>query len=248
MLECPASLHRLIAASFPSIQIITREPSPPPHDFYAPLASLPLIFQTAFDSIPPTPYLRVDPAAVAAWRKRLAPHGSKLRVGLAWAGNPHNTRDARRSIATDMLAPLASCDVTLVNLQVNRPAAELPPALTARMIDWTSEPTDFADTAALISALDLVITVDTAIAHITGALSQAGWVLLNYSADWRWHVDRPDSLWYPSLGLFRQRRPGDWAHCHCRRCAPRFQKKMISGKTFSRKKSGSTAWKCGGGR
>ena len=143
---------------------------------------------------------------------------SPLRVGLAWAGSASFTRDRGRSIHLDQLAPLMQIpNVRWYSVQKGPSAEELSShAITnrksqiANITDWTSDLTDFADTAALISALDLVITIDTAVAHLAGALGKPTWVLLPFTPDWRWLLDRADSPWYPTVRLFRQPRLGDW--------------------------------------
>jgi hypothetical protein len=163
------------------------------------------------------PYLAANPAAVSLWRARLAPLAG-LRVGICWSGEPrHNAPgaravDRRRSTALAAWTPLAAVRaVSLVSLQKGPAAEQLahpPEGMTIH--DWTNELDDFADTAALIEALDLVITVDTASAHLAGALGKPVWILNRHDACWRWLVGRSDSPWYPTATLFRQPKPGDW--------------------------------------
>ena len=169
------------------------------------------------DSIPgATPYLAADPALAAAWRERLAGVDG-LRVGLAWAGGRRPDPnlavvDRRRSIALDVLAPLGGIPGTsLVSLQTGPAAAQAahPPGGMA-LHDLTAGLSDFADTAALIDALDLVISVDTAVVHLAGALGKPVWLLNRLDSCWRWLLDRDDSPWYPQLRQFRQPGPGDW--------------------------------------
>ena len=153
----------------------------------------------------PVPYLEPDPSLTLSWLARLPE--ARLRVGLCWAGRPGHPQDAARSLDPALLTALAALpDVALIGL--TRGAA--PPAAGLLRADWGPEIGDFADSAAMIAALDLVITVDTAIAHLAGALGRPAWVLLPYAPDWRWQLARDDSPWYPSLRLFRQARPGDW--------------------------------------
>jgi hypothetical protein len=163
------------------------------------------------------PYLAADPTAAAAWRERLAALPG-LRVGLCWAGNPRPDQpsayatDRRRSIPLARYAPLAQvAGAHFVSLQKGNPATQTatPPA-GLRIHDWTHELTDFADTAALIEALDLVITVDTSVAHLAGALGKKVWILNRFDSCWRWLTERNDSPWYPTARLFRQPQPGDW--------------------------------------
>jgi len=134
-----------------------------------------------------------------------------LRVGLVWSGNPKHTNDQNRSIPLRTLLPLFDAGATFVSLQ-KEPRADDSAALRERndIVDLTAHLSDFAHTAALISCLDLVITVDTSIAHLAGALGCPTWVLLPYLPDFRWLLDRDDSPWYPTMQLFRQRAPGDY--------------------------------------
>ena len=175
-------------------------------DTYCPISSLPLAFATTLDSIPgATPYLHApDPAQVQAWHARLGPH-AKLRIGLTWSGNPTHKDDHNRSLALRALAPLLDCDATFVSLQKDpRPADEAFLRERPDIIDVSEHLTDFGATAALMACLDLVITVDTSVAHLAGALARPTWILLPYTPDYRWLLDRDDSPWYPTAKLFRQ--------------------------------------------
>jgi tetratricopeptide (TPR) repeat protein len=211
LLTAPRALRTLLG-SLPGITIVPPG-TPLPDGREIPLLSLPLLFGTGEATIPAqVPYLQADPQHVAAWRDRLAAWPG-LRVGVAWAGNPGLGRgslyatDRRRSLPDGALQPLAVVPgISFVSLQVGpAPSPGLP------MQDWTSELTNFAMTAALIQALDLVIAVDTAVAHLAGALGRPVWLLNRFDADWRWLRDRDDSPWYPTLRQFRQAEPGDWA-------------------------------------
>jgi tetratricopeptide (TPR) repeat protein len=180
------------------------------------LLSLPLVFGTDLATIPASvPYLRAAPDAVTQWEARLASlEGTRprLRVGLVWAGSPAHRRDRDRSLALSALAPLADIpDVAFYSLQKGHaaPQAANPPA-GMRLFDIGGTLGDFADTAAAIMALDLVVTVDTAVAHLAGALGKPVWILLSYVPDWRWLIDRDDSPWYPTARLFRQPARGAW--------------------------------------
>lgn len=171
---------------------------------HCPLSRLPLIFGTDTASIPGTmPYLAADPALSAAWRDRVAGLPG-LRAGLVWAGNAAYPADKDRSVGIDRLAPLRVPGVSFVSLQ--KGAAIGFPGIH----DWTDQLGDLADTAALIAVLDLVVTVDTAVAHLAGALGKPVWLLNRAATDWRWFLGRDDSPWYPSLRQFRQPAPGDW--------------------------------------
>jgi tetratricopeptide (TPR) repeat protein len=218
VLEMPRALARLVTGLKGIAQVVCQGDQLPDFDFYCPVASLPLAFGTTMETIPNTvPYLVADPNAVSAWRQRLAPLAG-LRVGLVWAGNPGptvNTRavDRRRSMALAQLNPLAGVPgVSFVSLQKGDPATQVRSAPTGFLIhDWTDELRDLADTAALIEALDLVISVDTSVVHLAGALAKPAWMFNRFDSEWRWLLGRDDSPWYPTLRQFRQPRPGDWS-------------------------------------
>ncbi|MDR3515505.1 MAG: tetratricopeptide repeat protein [Azospirillaceae bacterium] len=205
------------AASGPISIVAPGEPTPA-FDFHLPMLSAPVRLGTTLDTIPMRiPYLFADPVAAAAWRERLSGF-TGLKVGLVWAGDPRNHHreanllDHRRSLALDRLAPLGAIPgLHLISLQKGQSAAQArtPPAGLV-LLDWMDEIDDFADTAALIDALDLVITVDTSVAHLTGALGKPVWILSRYDGCWRWLLDRDDTPWYPTARLFRQRRSHDW--------------------------------------
>jgi len=188
----------------------------PPHDAYVLLSSLPQIFATELSTIPaPIPYLSMQPEHVALWRARLDTLAPKprLRVGLAWSGRPTHPNNLRRSVPLQMLAPiLAVAGVNFFGLQKPFPDEDrsFAGSLT-NFSDLSPDLTDFAETGAVLEALDLVIAVDTAIAHLAGALGVTAWVMVAEPSDWRWLLDRPDSPWYPSLRLFRQTVPMQWA-------------------------------------
>jgi tetratricopeptide (TPR) repeat protein len=178
----------------------------PPFDFHCPLGSLPLAFGTRLDSIPADiPYLpRPEANRVKAWEDRLGRH-DKLRVGLVWSGNPEHQGDHHRSTSLRTYSALLDVDATFVSLQKDpRPDDKVALAGRSDIVDLTAHLTDFVATAALISCLDLVITVDTSVAHLSGALGCPTWILLPYTPDWRWLLDRDDSPWYPTVRLFRQ--------------------------------------------
>jgi hypothetical protein len=187
----------------------------PPFDLQCPMLSLPLAMGTTVETIPSTPsYLRADAADAANWYARLAATGDRRpRIGLVWAGNPRADTpmlahiDWRRSIPPDRLAPLFELTgLQFFSLQKDGPAAPAHFPLN----DLMGEVADFADTAALVANLDLVITVDTAVAHLAGALGKLVWLLNRFDTCWRWLEDRRDSPWYPTLRLYRQPRAGDW--------------------------------------
>jgi Tfp pilus assembly protein PilF len=220
MLEVQPGLERLLSGLKGVARIVTRGEPLPPHDLQVPLLSLPLAVGAGQPD--GAPYLAAEPQAVAAWAARLR-DAEGLRVGLCWAGGVRpgqqvaNSIDARRSLSLEAFSPLAGVEgVAFYSLQKGPPAKELA-ELQARgwagpsIADLTAELTDFADTAALVTNLDLVITCDTAIAHLAGALGKPVWILNRFDACWRWLDGRDDSPWYASARLFRQPRPGDWA-------------------------------------
>jgi hypothetical protein len=186
--------------------ILPGEPRPA-CDTHLPLLSLPRVFGTRLGTIPANvPYLHADPARAEHWKSRLAEHAGFLKVGLCWSGRATHSRDIFRSIPPEQLAPLASVKgVRFFSLQ--KGVATAPPI---PLIDHTSDLRDFSDTAALINNLDLVITVDTAVAHVAGAMGRPVWLLLSFCPDWRWLLERPDSPWYPTARVFRQTSAGDW--------------------------------------
>jgi hypothetical protein len=193
----------------------------PDADLQCPLMSLPLLLETRIDSIPAeVPYLRADPAKVKAWRERLGA-GGRLRVGLVWSGGERQDPgegwvNRRRNLTLSPLAPLKGLDVDFVSLQKGEPAEGELRDLKRRgwdgpdIAEVMEAVSDLSDTAALVEALDLVISVDTSVAHLAGALGKPVWLLNRYDSDWRWLTGRDDSPWYPSLRLFRQNRFGEW--------------------------------------
>jgi tetratricopeptide (TPR) repeat protein len=221
ILEAPRPLVRLLGGLQGVDEVIEHSSSPPPSDCHALLMSLPLAFGATLETIPgDCPYLFADPAETARWEVRLGPR-TRPRVGLVWSGGFHDEPalrwvNARRNIALERLAPLAGADVDFISLQKGEPGESELKALKAQ--GWSGpdirevmdEVSDFADTAALVQALDLVIAVDTSTAHLAGALGKPVWILNRYDSCWRWLTDRDDSPWYPSLRLFRQARSGDW--------------------------------------
>jgi tetratricopeptide (TPR) repeat protein len=183
----------------------------PAFDLYCPMSSLPLAFGTRLDTIPSaTPYLSAPAPSLQAWEDRLGAH-DRLRVGLVWSGNPMQGNDHNRSMPLSMLARILDVDATFVSLQKDPRPADRATLERSEIVDLTQHFTDFAETAALVSCLDLVITVDTSVAHLAGALGRPTWILLAYTPDYRWLLDRDDSPWYPSARLFRQDETRDYA-------------------------------------
>jgi Tfp pilus assembly protein PilF len=212
-LYCHPSLKPLLETAAGVDAVITDLALLPAHDYWAFPLSLPLHFGTGVDSIPAVfPYLHALPARVERWRERLAP--GKFRVGLVWKGNMNHKNDANRSLpGLSALAPLWSVPgVTFISLQKGQGEEEaLNPPAGQPILQTGTDIRDFADTAAIVSQLDLVICVDTAIAHVAGALGKPCRVLLPaFGTDWRWLLDREDSPWYSNMRLFRQKDAGDW--------------------------------------
>ena len=232
ILEVQPELRRLMSTLEGVDQIVGAGEPLPVFDCHCPLLSLPLAFRTDVDSIPSaTPYLFAEPAAAREWRDRIDrdAHG-RLKVGLVWAGGnrPHvaelRKNDARRSVALARFAPLLDApnvrnmanapnlrNVQFFSLQKGPAAQQLAASeWAAHVVDYTAELNDFADTAALVANLDLVISVDTSTAHLAGALDRPVWILNRFDTCWRWMLDRSDTPWYPRARLFRQPALGDW--------------------------------------
>lgn len=213
---CAPPLQRLLEWSFGDrVAFFTRLPADnDAWDWQYPLLSLPRAFGTRPDTVPRTvPYLRILPPAQDYWRERLeraAP--GRPRIGIAWAGRKAHQADARRSLKFERLRPLLeNRNVTWVSLQKWAPEDERPAIPDGvDWLDWTDELNDFADSAALAANLDLVITIDSAVVHLAGALNRPVWMLNRFDGEWRWLHRRADSPWYPSLRIFNQSSFGDW--------------------------------------
>lgn len=222
VLEVPASLKGLLAGLDGVAQVVARGDALPRFDSHCPLMSLPLAFNTTLATIPAdVPYLRARTGSALQWRERLG-HGRTPRVGLVWSGGFRADQpetwavNGRRNIPLSRFAPLAHPGIEFHSLQKGEPAeSELARALASH---WGGPPlsnhsahlNDFLDTAALIENLDLVITVDTSMAHLAGAMGKPVWILNRFDACWRWLLNRDDSPWYPTARLYRQEAAGDW--------------------------------------
>jgi tetratricopeptide (TPR) repeat protein len=208
ILVVDAPLHSLLSA-LPGVSLCLLKSSPkntcPAFDMHCPICSLPLAFPRSINAIPSeTPYLPPpEQTRVQAWEDRLGSH-DKLRIGLAWSGNPAHDNDHNRSIPLRMFSDLLDADATFVSLKKDANPSDKPALQESGIVDLTAHLTDFVETAALVSCLDLVITVDTSVAHLAGALARPTWILLPYTPDYRWLLDRDDSPWYPTAKLFRQ--------------------------------------------
>lgn len=211
-LACGVELQSLFRYNFPWLQLTNRLQPSAAFAVYCPLSGLPRLHDTTLNTMPITdPYVRAPPGHVARWKQRLDALSptQKRRVGIVWAGrgNPPN-----RSMKLAMLAPLAALDdIVLVALQMGANQSEI--AIyrdRAPLINLGAEIEDFSDTAAIIANLDLVVTIDTAVGHLAAAMGRPAWIMLPYSADWRWLLERLDSPWYPTARLFRQHSPAGW--------------------------------------
>lgn len=214
LVDVPAPLAGLAAnAGWPAHCELVRPGEAVIADYECPLLSLPLLLGTVEESIPrEVPYLRADPSKVARWRERLDDGTGRLKVGVAWSGNSRHVNDHNRSIPLPVFRALASTDCRFVSLQPAVRADDMPAlALWPELVRVDSELRDFSDTAALIEALDLVVSVDTSVAHLAGALGRPVWVLVPYLPDWRWMLERGDSPWYPTASLYRQSEPMAWS-------------------------------------
>lgn len=183
-----------------------------PIDFWSPLLSVPLWLDVSEATIPRrNPYLYADKFALERWNGRTGLDQETLRVGLVWVGNPAHENDLSRSLSLQQLACLARRNCIFYSLQCGpRESRTKNPPTGLALVSIASKLHDFSDTAAAIASMDLVITVDTAVAHLAGALGHPVWTLLPYNSDWRWLVHRNDSPWYPTMRLYRQRSLGDW--------------------------------------
>lgn len=212
ILEVPPELKRLLSTVDGVDEIVAMGDPLPPFDLQAPLMSLPFLFKTTVQSIPSEiPYLKTDPALVQQWRAQMNTQSGERKVGLVWAGRPTHRNDVNRSISLLKFAPLAGVPgIRWYSLQLG-PAAGQPRPEGLDLIDLTGDINDFADTAALLANLDLLISVDTAAVHVAAALGLPVWVLLPEALpDWRWGLQGASTPWYPSARLFRQPARGDW--------------------------------------
>jgi tetratricopeptide (TPR) repeat protein len=213
VVQCPKELASLLGNVEDVEQVVANGGQLPDFDLQCPLLSLPRVFGTTLETIPvEIPYITADVPFLQKWRDRLHGDGPGFKVGLVWAGRIKAKRERGRSCSLDLFSPLARFDeITFYSLQKGEGAeqAKTPPK-DMKLIDYTEEIRDFSDTAAIIEHLNLVISIDTAVSHLAGALGKPVWTLLPFVPDWRWMLDRDDSPWYPTMRLFRQPLPGDW--------------------------------------
>lgn len=214
IVECRSALADLFRTVAGVREVVGQGDPLPPFDVHVPMLSQPLLFQTRRATIPKNiPYLLVDPARREIWKKRLGDKRARLRIGLCSTGSPQNRRTRVRDISLGQLRPILEVEgIDFFNLQPSSPteASTQSSRAEAGLIDHTKEIRDFADTAAFMAELDLIITVDTAVAHLAGALGRPVWTLLPLIPDWRWGLEGADTPWYPTMQLFRQTTAGDW--------------------------------------
>jgi tetratricopeptide (TPR) repeat protein len=213
ILGCQKELKSLLKSIPGVISVVAFGELLPQFDLQCPLPSLPRIFNTTLVSIPSqVPYLYADEQLITKWHDRISLHNSQMNVGLVWAGSPGHLNDRNRSCPLNLFLPIACMNgIRLFSLQKEIPERWTSDSVTElNLIDNTEDIEDFSDTAGIIMNLDLVISVDTAVAHLAGAIGKPVWILLPYAPDWRWMLNRNDSPWYPTMRLFRQPSPGDW--------------------------------------
>jgi tetratricopeptide (TPR) repeat protein len=211
VLEVQSELLSLMRGLDGADTVIGRGDSPPPFDVHCPLGSLPLAMKTAPDNVPAQiPYLRADDAHLAKWSARIEAL-PRPRVAIAWSGNPNHDNDRNRSLAFGDLAPLFDQAASFISIQRELRGTDAQAlAGEARVTRIGAVLEDFSDTAAVLALCDLVIAVDTAPAHLAGAIGRPLWVLLPFAPDWRWTLQGETTPWYPAARLFRQAAPGDW--------------------------------------
>ncbi|MBV9785264.1 MAG: glycosyltransferase family protein [Acidisphaera sp.] len=215
VLACSKDMH-MVVRQLPGVgRMFDRWEDAPPFTAFCPLSGLPRAHGTRPATVPAEiPYLRADPVRVALWASRLdalLPAGYR-RVGIAWAGRPTHNNDHNRSMSLASCAKLAAVDgVALVSLQKGPAAAQVGRYVgAAPLLNLGPEIADWGDTMAILEALDLVVTVDTSVGHLAGAMGKPAWMMLPYAPDWRWLLGRSDTPWYPTMRLFRQPAPGRW--------------------------------------
>ena len=214
VLLCQPELRSLLRTVKGLASVVGEGELVPSYTAHAPLMSLPHIFGTTLESVPwPGPYVHADPERVSAWRGWMAGATGRPRVGLVWAGRPDYWDDRKRSTTLADFAPLAQMPgAEFYSLQKGEASAQaLAPPTGMRLHDLTTRIQDFYDTAALVGNLDLVVTIDSAVAHLSAAMGVPTWVLVPHAPDWRYHLERSDNPWYPTMRLFRQDRDGDWS-------------------------------------
>lgn len=211
ILECAPGLVSLMSRTTGVTQVVARGSALPHFDFHCPLMSTAYVLGATLDTIPrDVPYVHFDPGLQQDWGHRIAPYKREFNVGIAWAGSSTQSRNRERSAKLEAFAPLADLKgVRFFSVQIGD-APRTSGMAGPDLVDLTRDIRSFDDTAALIANLDLVISVDTGVCHLAGAMGKPTFAMLAYSADWRWLLDRDDSPWYPTVRLFRQPVRGDW--------------------------------------
>jgi tetratricopeptide (TPR) repeat protein len=210
--EVPAALYELFAAQHANYKLIRQGETIPDFEFHCPLMSMPLAFKTTMKTVPASiPYLAAPPEKIALWQSTLG-RRNRPRIGLCWSGSPGSTNDVRRSIPLELLAPILSDNLEWHSLQKEVREHDRPPLSASTIVDHASGLKDFTDTAALVAAMDIVISADAVAGHLAGALGKPLWSLQPLITDFRWMRDRDDSPWYPNAKLFRQKKDGDWSN------------------------------------
>jgi Flp pilus assembly protein TadD len=230
ILECPKELERLFRGSLGLDQVVVQGQTPPEFDAHVALGSLAKYFAPDLESIGGRSYLKSDEQLSEAWRKKMEEAGKGIKIGLAWAGRANYRRHRMRQIELAQLEVVfraGGSRAVFFSLQAGEAGKQQPP-VGAKWADFSADFVDFAETAALVQNLDLVITVDSAVAHLAGAMGKPTWVLRPSVADWRWLRDQDGSLWYSSMRLFRQDSVGDWRGAIERVAAelPKFEAKI----------------------
>lgn len=212
VLSVSAPLVSMIKTMGLNAIIVTKDEKVDAFDLHCPIMSLPLAFRTTLENIPNTvPYFFADKAKKNDWADKLGKTASQLKVGLVWSGSKDHKKDHDRSIRLEQLAPLFTLPIAFYSLQKEvRDQDKLTISRLNQIHQFSDELIDFSDTAALVDCLDLVITVDTSVAHLAGAMAKNVWILISYLPDYRWMLDRDDTPWYPTARLFRQPGVGDW--------------------------------------
>jgi len=213
VMEVQEPIASLISRAQGVSEVVAQGQALPNHDAYAYVGSLPHLFRTTPQTIPAkVPYISADPARVENWRRKFSEYGDDLKVGLVWAGSQHHRSDPHRSMLLVDFAPLADVKgVRFLSLQTGQPSSQVFSApREMRLVDLSNSLSSFEETAAALANLDLLISVDTAIVHLAGALGRRVWTMLAFAPHWRWLLNRSDTPWYPTMRLFRQPGYGDW--------------------------------------
>lgn len=212
LLSVQTPLRHLLESLSPTIRILGENETPLRFDYHCPLLSLLYVFGTTHDTIPPEPnYISAPPSQVETWRHRLR-QNTQPTIGLAWSGSTHRRSNHNRAIGLEDLIPLLGENANWISLQKEvRESDQAILSNDSQIQHFGNQLADFSDTAALIDSLDLIITIDTAVAHLAAAMGKPTWIILPFHPDWRWLLGRDDSPWYPSVTLFRQQTPGEWA-------------------------------------